>query len=89
MHLIASDVSAPSDSYEYSVTVAGAEFSGAGPTPSGYVMCGDARFYGSGDHLAGRFSADGNTLTAYDELSFQVTSGDFITYHFECTATKQ
>ena len=41
------------------------------------------------DHLAGRFSADGKTLTADQELVFQLTSGNVITYHFAWTATRQ
>ena len=93
LHLFASDISDPEYSQEYTATVAGADFSGSGTTiPSGYFKCGQSGrddVYRGEDHLAGRFSADGNTLTADQELVFQLTSGNVITYHFAWTATRQ
>ena len=93
MHLIASSIRNPADAYEYTATVAGADFSGSGTTiSSGYFTCGQSGrdyVYRGEDHLAGRFSADGNTLTADQELVFQLTSGNLITYDFAWTATRQ
>src|SRR5205823_132092 len=41
MHLIASSIRNPADAYDYTATVAGADFSGRGTTiPSGYFNCG-------------------------------------------------
>lgn len=93
MHLVTSSLRNPADAYEYIATVAGTDFSGSGTTtPSGYFTCGPLGrddVSGGEDHLAGRFSADGNTLTADQELVLQATSGNVITYHFAWTATRQ
>jgi hypothetical protein len=93
MHLITSSIPNPADAFEYTVIVAGTDFSGSGATmPSGYFSCGQSGrdyVYRGEDHLAGRFSADGKTLTADDELVFQLVSGNVITYHFAWTATRQ
>jgi len=93
MHLITSSIRNPADTYEYTATVAGADFSGSGTTiPSGYFKCGQSGrddVYRGEDHLAGRFSADGKTLTADDELVFQLMSGKVVTYHFAWTAMRQ
>ena len=91
MHLIASSLRNPADAYEYTATMAGADFSGGATTISpGYFVCGQSRVdYRGDDHLAGRFSADEKTLTADEELVFQLTSGNVIAYHFAWTATRQ
>lgn len=93
MHLITSSIPNPADAYEYTVIVAGTDFSGSGATmPSGYFTCGQSGrddVYRGEDHLAGRFSVDGKTLTADQALVFQLTSGNVITYHFAWTATRQ
>ena len=93
MHLIASSIRNPADAYEYTASVVGADFSGSGTTiPSGYFTCGQSGkdyIYRGEDHLAGRFSADGQTLTADEELVFQLTSGKVVTYDFAWTATRQ
>jgi hypothetical protein len=93
MHLIASSIRNPADAYEYTVTVAGADFSGSGTTiESGYYTCGQSGrdYVSSGeDHLTGHLAADGNMLTADQELVFQLTSGNIVTYHFAWTATRQ
>jgi hypothetical protein len=93
MRLIVSDLRNPGDAYEYLATVTGTDFSGHGTaTPSGYFRCGQSdrdTVVGVEDRLAGRFSADGTTLTADDELVDQLESGNVVTYHFAWTATKQ
>ena len=96
MHLITSSIPNPADAYEYTVIVAGTNFSGSGATiPSeylGYFTCGQSGrdYVGRGEaRLAGRFSADGKTLTADQELVFLLMSGNVITYHFAWTATRQ
>jgi hypothetical protein len=96
MHLITSSIGNPADAYEYTVIVAGTDFSGSGATiPSGYLgyfMCGQSGrdyVYRGEAYLGGRFSADEKTLTADQELVFQLTSGNVITYHFAWTATRQ
>jgi hypothetical protein len=94
MHLVTTSLLSPADTYEYTATVSGADFSGKTILSGdlGYVICRQSgRDYVSRgeDHLAGRFSADGRTLTADDELVLQLTSGNAVTYHFGWTATKQ
>jgi hypothetical protein len=93
MHLITRSIQNSADTYEYTVIVAGTDFSGSGATmPSGYFTCGPSGrddVYRGEDHLVGRFSADGKTLSADQELVFQLTSGNVITYHFAWTAARQ
>lgn len=89
IHFIASAISNRSDAYEYTASLTGTEFSGGGTTPSGYVLCGEARSDHSEDRLTGRFAPDGQTLTAVEEMVFHVGEGDSVTYHFEWNATRQ
>jgi hypothetical protein len=78
------------DEYEGTVvadvlTVPLNRFSGAG-------WCGErggrVAFHGE-NHVSGRFSADGHSLTAEEDVSFQLNSGETLSLHYDWSATQQ
>jgi hypothetical protein len=93
MHLVVSSIADPADLDEYTVTVAGADFSGSSTLNwSGYYTCGPSgrdNISHAEDRLVGYFSADGKTLTANEEAVFQLESGNAIAYLYAWAATRQ
>jgi len=87
VHLVAS--AAGDGDWGYQGTVVGDEFSATDAYP-GYFLCGGARFdYRAEQHVSGRFSGDGHTLTAQEVDSYRLNSGETVVETVEWSATQQ
>jgi hypothetical protein len=89
IRLFVSDASTPTDRWQYDGTTLADQFSAALPGSSGYWLCGSARFdYRSEDHILGRFSQDGRALTGEEVDSYQLTTGETLSLHYEWNAIR-
>ena len=94
VYLVVSDLRNPSERYEYEGTVVGDVLAATIRNPAGAGWCG-GRFGGrvtfrGESNLAGRFSADGRTLTADVVESIRLdASGEVIGLHYAWRAIQQ
>ena len=73
----------------YVGTVAGQDFKAIGPSFDGYHACGPAQHHWRIEqHLSGRFSADGRSLTATEVWLYKLRDGGEVTYYIDWKATR-
>lgn len=89
-HLVVFDSHDPSDRYEWDAKVTADAFTAdtGGPSAGWCSEKGGRVEFTSQDHLSGRFSSDGTTLTAAEDISLQLKSGETVSFHFDWTAAR-
>jgi len=88
IHLSVADAEDPSDRFdEYDGTVVEGVLTAAIKSLTGTnSLCGQGR---AESHVSGRFSGDGGVLTAEDVRSFQLSSGEKISFYYDWSAARQ
>ena len=73
----------------YVGTVVGSDFKALGPSYSGYNVCGTTQHHWRIEqHVSGRFSSNGRSLTATEVWLYKLPDGDEVAYYIDWTAAR-